>query len=67
MLSTKHMPKLCAIPRTFRRGRRQAEEQRETEQENPHAGEEMKNRKSKKQQRVKMMVSLEERRIEPLT
>ena len=66
MLSKKHMPKLCAIPITFRRGRRQAEEQRGTEQENPHVGgEEMKNRKSKKQQKKReMMDSLEERKEE---
>ena len=58
MLSTKHTPELCAIPRTFTRDRRQAEEQRGTEQENSHAGEE---REDDGQPRRK------KRRIEPLT
>ena len=50
MLSKKHTPELCAIPRTFGRGRRQAEEQRETEQENPYAGEERGNEEQEEQE-----------------
>ena len=49
MLSTKHTPELCAIPRTFRRGRRQAEEQRGIEQESPHNGEERGNEEQEEQ------------------
>ena len=72
MLSTKHMPKLCTIPRTFRRGRRQAEKQRGTEQENPDAGEERENEEQEKQEAAEEerddgQPQRKERRIEPLT
>ena len=50
MLYTKHTPELCAIPRTFTRGRRQAEKQRGTEKENPHAGEEKGNEEQEEQE-----------------
>ena len=72
MLSTKHTPELCAIPRTFRRGRRKAEEQMEIKQENPHAGEERGNEEQEEQEAAKEkrddgQPRRNKRRIEPLT
>ena len=72
MLSPKHTPELCAIPRTFRRGRRRAEEQRGTEQENSHAGEERENEEQEEQEAAEEereddeQPRRKERRIEPL-
>ena len=73
MLSTKHTPELCAIPRTFTRGRRQAEEQRGTEQENSHAGEERGNEEQEEQEAAEEereddgQPRRKKRRMEPLT